>query len=177
MGKIGELRCFLEDHDIHIVCIQESWLDASIENPVLPNYYVVARRDRSEKANRGGVITYARQDFNNIVLLKKSDHSERMWHLVQRDTGDIAFCNWYFSPSGEVAEIESLKTEVEDVSRLADSCMIFGDLNIHHASWLRFSNGESPKGRLLKEVCDSHGLRQLVTRPTRGDYLLVSRLV
>jgi hypothetical protein len=161
MGKIRELRCFLEEHDIYIVCIQESWLDASVENPVLPNYYVVARKDRSHKANRGGVITYARQDFNNVVLLKKSDHSERMWDLVQRDTGDIAFCNWYFSPAGEIAKIESLRHEIDKVSRLADSCMIFGDLGIHHGSWLKFSNGESPKGRLRKEICDSYDLHQL----------------
>ena len=29
MGKLDELRCLLEQYDIHIVCIQESWLDAS----------------------------------------------------------------------------------------------------------------------------------------------------
>ena len=168
MGKLGELRCLVEQRDIQIICIQESWLDASVEDPELPNFYVVGRRDRSHGPNRGGVITYARVDCNSIVCVKVSEHSERLWHLIQRDTGDIAFCNWYFSPSGEASELETLRTELKEMSGLAASVMIFGDLNVHHASWLRFSNGESQRGRILKEICDCYGLRQYVDRPTRG---------
>ena len=55
---------------------------------------------------------------------------------------------------------------------LAASVVVVGDLNIHHASWLRFSNGESNKGRHLKEICLNFGLKQLISQPTRGNYLL-----
>ena len=47
-----------------------------------------------------------------------------------------------------------------------------GDCNIHHAKWLRYSNGNSAEGELMKRICDEHSLKQLVTKPTRGDYLL-----
>jgi len=36
----------------------------------------------------------------------------------------------------------------------------------------RFSREDSARGHHLKEVCDNYGLRQLVSEPTRGDYLL-----
>ena len=55
---------------------------------------------------------------------------------------------------------------------IADSIVVVGDLNIHYASWLRFSNGESKKGRYLKEVYDNFTLKQLISQPTRGEYLL-----
>ena len=78
-------------------------------NPVLPGFVKVSRRDRRQGPNRGGVITYARVDVNNIVEFKESPGSERNWHIVQRDSGSLAICNWYFSPAGEVAEIETLR--------------------------------------------------------------------
>ena len=55
-------------------------------------------------------------------------------------------------------------------------CILLGDLNVHHARWLYHSSGVSPEGRLLKEVCDTHGLLQIVREPTRNQYLLDSCL-
>ena len=121
LGKVGELTHLLVSLDVHVVCVQESWLDASVENPVLPNYVVVSRRDRCPGPNRGGVITYARQDLNNIVQFSQAKSSERLWHIVQRDSGNVAICNWYFSPSGDLSEIDSLKSEFEEISRHADT--------------------------------------------------------
>ena len=46
------------------------------------------------------------------------------------------------------------------------------DLNIHHRSWLRHSREDTTKGRRLKEICDCHDIKQMMTGPTRGDYLL-----
>ena len=47
-----------------------------------------------------------------------------------------------------------------------------GDLNIHHAKWLRHSNGNTVQGADLKIVCDNFGLQQMVREPTRNQYLL-----
>ena len=43
---------------------------------------------------------------------------------------------------------------------------------MHHARWLRHSNGNSPEEILLKRIVDDFGLPQLVNEPTRGSYLL-----
>ena len=45
-------------------------------------------------------------------------------------------------------------------------------MNIHHARWLRHSNGNSIQGADLKALCDNLGLQQLVGEPTRQQYLL-----
>ena len=102
----------------------------------------------------------------------ETKNAERVWGLVQRDTGSIAICNWYFPPGASLDGIESMKQELTDMNEVADSVIAVGDLNIHHASWLRFSNGETTRGRQLKDICDSFGLRQLISQPTRGEYLL-----
>ena len=47
-----------------------------------------------------------------------------------------------------------------------------GDLNVHHAKWLRFSNGNSIVGADLKAFSENYGLHQLVKEPTRNEYLL-----
>ena len=50
--------------------------------------------------------------------------------------------------------------------------IIIGGMNVHHKSWLTFSNGTSIAGRALHDVCFRLGLQQCVHRPTRGKYLL-----
>jgi len=141
-------------------------------NPAIPNYHIIGRRDRNASDNRGGVIVYARQDVNNIVLFHTSEQAERLWCLVHRDTGSMAICNWYYPPGASLSEIASFETEVAEMSKVADEILVVGDLNVHHKSWLRYSSSDTPRGRLLKELCDGAGICQLVNEPTRKEYLL-----
>ena len=50
--------------------------------------------------------------------------------------------------------------------------MILGDMNVHHARWLRLSLRNSVEGEMLRSFCDYAELRQEVKQPTRGEYLL-----
>ena len=172
MGKLAELVHVLEDLAIDLLLIQESWLDMSVQNPVIPNFYVVGRRDRKDGPNCGGVITYARKTLSNISHYKSSDDCERMWHLLLRDSGCIAICNWYLPPGATLEEIESLNSELAEVTQVAHTCVLTGDLNVHHRSWLRFSREDTTRGRHLKEICDNYGHRQLISQSIRGEYLL-----
>ena len=54
----------------------------------------------------------------------------------------------------------------------AVAVMIIGDLNIHQARWLRYSNGNSAEGHALQEIASQHGLKQIVRKPTRYSNLL-----
>jgi hypothetical protein len=60
----------LEQHRPHIVLIQETWLDKSVEKIAVVGYTEVSRRDRKETANRGGIVTLQRSDFNGLVHIK-----------------------------------------------------------------------------------------------------------
>ena len=91
---------------------------------------------------------------------------------IYRDTGSISLCNWYRPPGGDFTSMDSLAAEIEQVHQLCSSCIIAGDLNSHHRTWLRFSNGGSALGQKLCVISDNYGLRQLVKEPTRNEYLL-----
>ena len=97
MGKLGELVTLVERLEANLIFIQESWLDASVVNPVVRNFYVLSRRDRNEKSNRGGSIIYARGDLNNVIAFKKCAGSERLWCLVQRDSSCVVFVQLIFA--------------------------------------------------------------------------------
>ena len=133
---------------------------------------MISRRDRSDQENRGGIISFARVDVFNIVCVKVSADAERSWHYLHLDHGTIAICNWYRPGSSDDDHITSLRGELEEIRSEVIGCIIMGDCNIHHSRWLHFSNGNTPEGSLLKDICDDHGLQQLVRKPTRGDYLL-----
>jgi len=78
MGKLAELLCLLRSSDAHLCCVQESWLDASVESVNVPGFEVIARHDRNITANRGGVLVLCRTDMKNVVLLSKSADAERI---------------------------------------------------------------------------------------------------
>ena len=50
--------------------------------------------------------------------------------------------------------------------------IVIGDMNVHHKAWLQYSNGTTPEGTALFQVCARQGLQQLVRSPTRDKYLL-----
>ena len=65
-----------------------------------------------------------------------------------------------------------MRVDLDEISLLVSSVIIGGNLNVPNASWLDFSNRDTPRGRRLKDVCDSHGLHEKVGQLTRGDFLL-----
>ena len=67
MANLTELQYHLEVHQPHIVFLQETWLDASVENIIVEGYNVVSRRDRKATANRGGILILRLQDFNSLL--------------------------------------------------------------------------------------------------------------
>jgi len=167
-----ELEYHLELHKPHIVLLQETWLDASTESVSIANYTVISQRDRSEKANRGGVLTLARSDFNRLVHIENSKVEERSWHFLHMDPEILLLGNWYRPGATEHDAYAALQEEMGAHVLEATGIILSGDLNVHHARWLRFSNGNTVQGSDLKAVCDNLGLQQLVNEPTRQEYLL-----
>jgi hypothetical protein len=108
---------------------------------------LVSRNDRSENVNRGGLINYSRDNLNNISCSMETKNAERVRDLDQRDTGAIAICNWYLLPVARLDGIGSFEQELTIINEIVYSVIAVGDLNIHHESWLRFSNGKITRGR------------------------------
>ena len=77
LSNLAELCVHLQTHRPHVVMLQETWLDASVENVAIPGYKIISRRDRHETANRGGILTLAREDFNGLSFISNCAEEER----------------------------------------------------------------------------------------------------
>jgi hypothetical protein len=157
-----------------LICINETWLDKSIENIALAGYNVVGRHDRQDGRQGGGVILFARDCYaNNVTLIEKSGDAERLWATIHSDLGPYLLCVWYRPPiPGETRTIESFRDELYKHRPDVIGTIVIGDINIHHKRWLRRSSGNTAEGELLHKHCVCAGLQQLVYGPTRGEYLL-----
>ena len=64
------------------MCVQETWLDDSVEDVSVVGYKVVSRLDRSKghKSGFGGVLILARDDVSSIVDICKSESGANELH-------------------------------------------------------------------------------------------------
>ena len=132
LDKLVELQYQVDQITPQIVFVQETWLDASVENVPLHNYTCISRKDRSVSDNRGGVITFARDDLGDLVFLENSPVAERSWHILHTDAGDFLFANWYRPGSSDASHIEFLQVELDRHIPSCIGCVVAGDMNIHH---------------------------------------------
>ena len=171
--KSAEITRMIErcDHPTFVV-FTETWLDKSLEEFRLPGYVEVSRRDRGSRS--GGVMVFAKVGFEHaIVHVGDSSVAERSWHIIHSNRGPILFGAWYRPPThGETVSIESLDEEISKFGGETLGTILLGDMNVHEEGWLRFSDGTSIEGRLLRDVACSHGWEERVRKPTRGQYLL-----
>ena len=115
---------------------------------------------------------FVRTKFADIALVEYISGAERMWCVLHTNIGALLIGNWYRPLDENGSSINMLQSEIE---RLRDDCVgviLLGDINIHHTRWLRFSNRNTELGERLWEVCRDLGLKQIVAKPTRGEYLL-----
>ena len=172
LAHLDELCFQLELHQPHVVCIQETWLDKTRPEITIPGYEVCSRRDRHEGANRGGIITLRRKDFNGLVWIADTVDEERSWHFLKVGIDTILLANWYRPGASVYDGFSTLYTEMGQYFQEVTGVVLVGDLNIHHKRWLRYSSEDTRIGSEMKAFCDFHGLLQLVKEPTRKEYLL-----
>ena len=108
-----------------------------------------------------------------ITLVESSQKAERFWLLVHAQQGPQLVGVWYRPPAaGEVATIETFKTELNSLEGISMGTIVLGDLNVHNERWLQHSNSNSAEGTAMKAACDEVGLKQIVRAPTREEHLL-----
>ena len=174
-----ELDARLNASQVHLVCVQETWLDDSIEDVSFTNYSLIARLDRSSgKIGYGGVAIFAHTSFHAVSPFLSSENSERVWCILHTNLGSIAIGNWYRAPDDSGTSVRSFPVEFNSFRSNFIGAIIVGDPNIHHKKWLVHSRENSAIGELLHKSCLDVGLRQVVRKPTRPnpasgtDYLL-----
>ena len=127
MSNLAELYYQVKVLEPHLILLQETWLNASVEDPAIPGYRIISRRDRSEGENRGGVIVFARANVYNIVCIRISEDAERTWHYLHLDIGSIAVCNWYRPGVSGNAHILSFQEELSQIKADVLGIIVMGD--------------------------------------------------
>ena len=156
-----------------VICLNETNLQPFTEFIEVEGYVVAARRDRSAGRRGGGVLVLVRTGIAEAVTcVKECSDCERLWLVVHSCLGPMLLGCWYRPPDSGINSISSLGRDLEELSTSNMSVLVFGDMNVHHERWLKFSNGTSAEGRLLYNVTSEHGLEQHVKAPTRQEYLL-----
>ena len=150
----------LELYRPHVVCIQETWLDETHPEIEIPGYEVCSGQDRSGGvgANRGGILTLRRDDFNGLVHIANTNDEERSWHFLKVDIDTILLANWYRPDASIHDGFAGLYAEMRQYFQEVIGVVSMGDMYIHHRRWLHFSNDDIRIGSELKAFCDFHGL-------------------
>ncbi len=95
LANLTELEFHLSSLRPHIVLLQETWLDASVESVSSVGYMVVSRSNRSTNTNRSGVLTLARHDFNRLVHIGHSGFDERSCQYLRIGPSVFSII-WYY---------------------------------------------------------------------------------
>ena len=70
-------------------------MNNSIEDVEVEGYIRVFLMDHHENDNRGGIITFQRDDFNDLVHSSNSTSDERSWHFLRLGVETILLANLY----------------------------------------------------------------------------------
>ena len=127
LAHLAELAFQLEVHRPHIVCLQETWLDESVKEVKVAGYTKCSRRDRHPGANRGGVMTLVRDDFNGLAFIKDSDDEERSWHFLKSGVDTILLANWYRPGASEFDGFSTLYAEFGEYFSQVSGVILVGD--------------------------------------------------
>lgn len=155
-----------------LLCLNETFLDRSVSD--FRGYTLVARRDRNDWRQCGGVAVYALTSMAASVTVGCiSLAAERIWVWIHSDHGRCLICSWYRPPEpGETSFVESFCSEFREHSPQALGTIDVGDPNCHNIQWLRDASRNFPEGYALYDACLELGLVQRVRSPTRGGNLL-----
>jgi Endonuclease-reverse transcriptase len=171
--KKEELKMRMDDNNIDVLGITESWATGEIEDGELYfKGYMMLRNDRvvGDRKRGGGVLLYIKDDLVAYkVEERKSEGTESIWARIKvgKDR-EILVGVCYRRPGCEVVEEDKLIECVEHFS--GKNAIIMGDFNYPGINWELLRSGREGK-KFLKVVNDAF-LVQMVGKATRGRNIL-----
>ena len=162
-NKIHEIHTILSTHDIHVLSINETWLDDSISDATLqiPGY-ILYRHDRTSRG--GGVCFYVETTNFYVLVLPRHTDAEMLMLLIDLPTGTrpaekIIACSVYRPPGSVVSYWENICTELDSLDSRYN-IIVLGDLNVDTLT-------PSTNLRHLSSLCSEFHIVNAVHVPTR----------
>ena len=165
LSKLDELYAVINDNNVDVVCITESWIKPSVPDDILQiSGYTCYRRDRQDGRRGGGVVCYVREGlFCTHLDSFMSPEVESLWFLYRgnrmpRDLSHVVIGVVYHPPNSSSSVTVSHIVEcLDDITRkcAAAGVVVLGDFNNMRDSGIL-----------------SFPLRQIVKCPTRRTRVL-----
>ena len=155
-AKLTELTNYVSEHKPHIICINESKLNKHLA-PNIPDYKVVARRDRAiDLVGGGGVVVYTSPELSCIDV---SPDLDDMAVIELRVTDKVYCIASIYAPSGIMANPSTNKNIINQVNYLVNkysNLIILGDLNCKHTNF--GSHTTDRGGEILDDLINTNNL-------------------
>jgi Endonuclease/Exonuclease/phosphatase family. len=162
-AHLHEIRTIIEDVDLHVILISESWLKPSLsDNLVRIPGYVLLRHDRGGKRG-GGVAAYVRDDLPHKVIARSvpsplNPGPEYMAVQVTLRNVKLLVVVVYNPP--DVHNLNGIDELLSDYMPFVEHIIIMGDFNID------VSIENLPQTLKLKNLISLFNLHLLQTGPT-----------
>lgn len=140
-SKTAELERLLRERDIHIVCLQETYLNHNTKL-YMPNY-TIYRNDRT--THGGGVAILVKKGIQHELLrLCATVSIENIAIAVTFHNKRIIITSAY-SPHYN----NSFSNDLTAITSAPGECLIFGDLNAKHTAWRCTTNNAAGNSLLI----------------------------
>jgi len=183
-NKLPELSQLLQSGNFDIICITETWFDASLPDSLIVDgsCYNVFRCDRETRSG-GGVCICVKSWLNCKLIDIQQVIAERNIDILCLDllctVTNYRIFAWYIPPKqssySTTADFAQIFNQIESFMYCDASIVFIGDFNFPELSWSRDLLPEHYSGQfqsIFANFVRRHALMQFVTQPTRcGNFL------
>ena len=167
LAHIDDLRTFLSNSKIDILAINETKLDATINDYEihLPGFEVRRRGRLINGRNGGGVCIYLRNNINYNIRDDFCD--EQLECLVveipKPHSRPFLVITWYRPPSSSFHIFNAFEKLIDKIDAEDKELYLLGDLNCD----ILYEQTNNHISSILTNIFDIYGLSQLISEPTR----------
>ena len=182
LGKRSRLRLIALETKAAIIGISESKIDDTVLDAEIEiEGYALIRSDRNRHG--GGIVCYIRDNINyNLRPNFSKDFENIVLDMLLPNTKPI-LVGIFYNPPNKKGFLENLNTAILATKSFNEQEVFFlGDLNINllkkkdkNVSNSKVSNEHIQKQ--YQDLCSSHGMKQLITEPTRINETLLLFLI
>ncbi len=132
-GKVDHLRILLNQNNIDVLCLTETWLNDSVcDNEVFIDGYNLCRLDRIFDMEHGGILCYVK---DGIVFKERcdlhNDDIEALWiEITLPHTKPLLLGTVYRQPDSKADYLDKLDHIFQDYTSSTDDVIIVGDFNL-----------------------------------------------
>ena len=173
INKHEELDHVIRESDADLVCLTETWLDASVPiQSFVPEGYKIIRKDRSNDfkqkygRNKGGGVALL---YKEQIKVEKNDYlteeiEEILWVQVKVKQSfmlGILYRAEYTDLLEANIDETLIESNIRKAFEISNNIILTGDFNVD------VSNAENKQTQILNNIYHTYGLTQILEKPTR----------